>query len=351
MTLKQRGSLFLCWTVFLGACVANIRAEIKLLTPGGYLPGVPFLARVEVLKYDARDWDKWDQTATLSSDQPGVTLSTNTVTLRNGLGTALITINGTANFNLTAQVGAEQISRSVTNRSSQSVTTVSGTLAGTASTWSGVVHITGTVTVPATHTLTIDPGTLVLIDGVTSGTTGINIVVNGAIRSLGTETAPVVITCNNATANWGQIRHETSQPSLYQYTLISRAGRTAGEGHTATGPAIRVTNSTVDFESSVISDLQAGGVNIGKIMMATGSALTFNNCVLTRARMGPEIATTGLVLTNSYIMEMHGPDDCDGFYLHDSGGQSLLITGCVIADGDDDAIDTLDANVTVENCI
>ncbi|HEY6228835.1 MAG TPA: lamin tail domain-containing protein, partial [Verrucomicrobiae bacterium] len=88
-----------------------------------------------------------------------------------------------------------------------------------------------------------------------------------------------------------------------------------------------------------------------KIMMATGSALTFNNCVLTRARMGPEIASTGLVLTNSYIMEMHGPDDCDGFYLHDSGGQSLLITGCVIADGDDDAVDTLDANVTIDNCI
>src|SRR3954471_19196781 len=334
MTLKKRGPLFLFWAVFLSACLSNARAEIKLVVPGGYLPGVPFLARVEVLNYaGARDWDRWDATATLSSDQPGVTLSTNSVTLRNGLGTALITINGTTDFNLKAQVGSEQNSRSVTNRTSQPVTTVSGTLAGTASTWSGVVHITGTVTIPATHTLTIDPGTLVIIDGVASGTSGINIIVNGAIRSLGTEAAPVVFTCNSATANWGQIRHETSQPSLYQYTFISRAGRTAGEGHTGTGPALRVTNSTVDFQNSVVSDLQAGGVNIGKIMMASGSSLTFNNCVLTRARMGPEIASTGLVLTNSYIMQMTGPDDADGFYLHDSGGRSLLITGCVIAGG------------------
>src|SRR5207253_2341789 len=115
--------------------------------------------------------------------------------------------------------------------------------------------------------------------------------------------------------------------------LISRAGRTATEGHTFTGPGFRIANSTVDFEGSVISDLHADGVNIGKIMMATGSSLTFNNCVLTRARMGPEIASTGLVLTNSYIMSMHGPDDCDGFYLHDSGGRSLSISGSIIADG------------------
>ncbi|HUS33737.1 MAG TPA: Ig-like domain-containing protein, partial [Verrucomicrobiae bacterium] len=334
------------------ALLSSARAEVKLLTPSGYIPGVPFLARVEVRNGSgARDWDKWDGEATLSSDNAGVTLSTNKVTLRNGLGTALITINGNANFNLTAQVGAEQAQRAVANRSAQPATTVSGTLPGTTTTWSGVVRVTGTVTVPTGHTLTINPDTLVLVNGVSSGTAGINFMVNGAIRSLGTETQPVVITCADATQNWGQIRHETSQASLYQHTLISRAGRTVGEGHTATGPAFRVTNSTVDFESTVISDLHAAGVNIGKIMMTTGSTLTFNNCVLARARMGPEIASTGLTLTNSYIMQMTGPDDADGFYLHDSGGRSLLIKHCVVAGGDDDGVDTLDAHVTIEDCI
>lgn len=334
------------------ALLSIARAEVKLIAPGGYSPGMPFLTRVELLKEDGgRDWDQWDAEATLSSDNPAVTLSTNKVALRNGLGTALITINGNANFNLRAQIGAEQTQRPVADRSAQAATTAGGILPGASTTWSGVVRVVGTVTVPAGHTLTINPDTLVLINGVGSGTAGINIIVNGAIRSLGTEMQPVVITCADATQNWGQIRHETSQPSLYQHTLISRAGRTAGEGHTGTGPAFRVTNSTVDFQSSVISDLHAGGVNIGKIMMTTGSSLTFNNCVLTRARMGPEIATTGLTLTNSYITQMNGPDDADGFYLHDSAGRSLLISGCVIAGGDDDALDTLDSSVTVENCI
>jgi hypothetical protein len=334
------------------ALVASLKAEVKLIAPAGYLAGMPFLARVEVLnETGARDWDQWDGEAILSSDNPAVTLSTNKVALRNGLGTALITISGSANFNLRAQVGSEQAQRAVVNRSAEVATSVSGTLPGASTTWSGIIRVTGTVTVPAGHTLTIDPGTLVLINGVASGMTGINIVVNGAIRSLGTEAQPVVITCADATQNWGQIWHETSQASLYEHTFISRAGRTAGEGHTFTGPAFRITNSTVDFQSSVISDLHAGGANIGKIMMATGSSLTFNNCVLARARMGPEIASTGLTLTNSYIMQMNGPDDADGFYLHESGGRALTISGCVIAGGDDDAIDTLDSNATIENCI
>src|SRR5678815_4138056 len=88
MTLKTRGSFLFIWAILLGACLANAHAEVKLITPSGYLPGVPFLVRVESLKYGARDWDQWDTIATLSSDQPGVILSTNSIALRNGLGTA-----------------------------------------------------------------------------------------------------------------------------------------------------------------------------------------------------------------------------------------------------------------------
>src|SRR5262245_43570690 len=123
MTLKTRGSFLFIWAIFLGTW-ANAHAEVKLITPSGYLPGVPFLVRVESMKYGARDWDQWDATATLSSDQPGVTLSTNSIALRNGLGTALITIDGTTNFNLKAEVSSQQATRSITNRSAQSVITV-----------------------------------------------------------------------------------------------------------------------------------------------------------------------------------------------------------------------------------
>jgi hypothetical protein len=331
---------------------ADSRAEVKLIIPPGYLPGVPFLARVEVRDGSGgRDWNLWNADALLSADQPGITLSTNRVVLRNGLGTALLTINGSADFSLSATVNSEQASRSVRNLSSQPVTTASGTLAGGSTSWSGVVHVTGDITVSAGHTLTIQPSTVVIINGVASGTSGIDINVDGTIQSLGTELNPVTITCADSILNWGQIRHNNAQPSIYQHTFISKAGRAPGEGHTGTGPALRPTDSTITFESCVISDLTADGSTIGKIMQANRSTLTLRDCVLARARMGPEIAGTGLVCTNSYIMEMSGPDDADGIYLHSAAGRSLTLSGCVLVSGTDDAIDTLDSNVTIENCI
>lgn len=343
------------WIPLFGALIGlagHASGEVKLIVPAGYLPNVPFLVRVEVRDSSgARDWNLWNAEASLAVDQLGVSLSTNRVALRNGLGTVLLTISGNANFALTANVNGTQTSRSVTNLSGQPITSTGGTLSGASTTWGGIVNVTSPVTVPAGHTLTLQPNTLVLINGVASGTAGINLIVNGTIQSLGTELNPVTITCSDANLNWGQIRHDNAQTSIYQHTFISKAGRAPGEGHTGTGPALRVNNSTISFESCVISDLTAGGSTIGKIAMASGSTLTLRDCVLARARMGPEIAGTGLVFTNSCIMEMRGPDDADGIYLHSAGGRSLTLSGCVLAGGDDDAVDTLDSNVTIENCI
>ncbi|PYI84915.1 MAG: hypothetical protein DME26_12325 [Verrucomicrobia bacterium] len=327
-------------------------AAVKLIAPAGYLPNVPFLVRVEVNDNSgARNWSLWNADALLVADQPGIVLSTNHIVLRNGLGTALLTVSGTTNFNLTATVNGGQAARPVTNLSGQPVITVSGTLPGTSTTWSGIVNITGDVTVPVGHTLTIRSNTLVQINGVSSGTNAADLIVNGTIQSLGTEQHPVTITCPDPNLNWGQIRHDNAQPSIYQYTFITKAGRAPGEGHTGTAPALRPNNSTITFDGSVISDVTALGSTMGKIMMASGSTLIFRDCVLARARMGPEIAGTGLLCTNTYIMEMNGPDDADGIYLHDAAGRVLTLSRCVLAGGDDDAIDTLDSNVTVENCI
>ena len=49
---------------------------------------------------------------------------------------------------------------------------------------------------------------------------------------------------------------------------------------------------------------------------------------------------------------MFGDDDNDGIYLHDqSAGQEIRLTDCIVAAGDDDAIDTLGSEVTIEGCI
>jgi hypothetical protein len=162
----------------------------------------------------------------------------------------------------------------------------------------------------------------------------------------------VVITCANPGMRWGQIRHTDAQPSSYTHTIITLAGRATGEGHTGQAPAIRPTGSTISFSDCSITDHATPAGTPGKIMQATGSSIVMTNCLLSRARMGPEIENTALQFIDSYIIDTRGPDDADGIYLHSqSAGQVIRLAGDVVAGGDDDGIDTLGSDITVENCI
>lgn len=336
-------------------------ATVRMLTQSGYLPGLPVLVRVEAYAADgSRDRETWDGEATLSANG-GVTLSTNKVLMRNGAGSQLVTFSGGGNFDLTATVGGVTSTRALVSMAALPVTRVGGTLSGGSSSWSGVIAVTNDLTI-TNHTLTIQSNTLVLLSGVTSGTGGADIIVNAnaSIQSLGTEAHPVTITCSNASAanRWGQIRHNSSQASLYRYTFIHRAGRAPGEGHTGQAPAVRPDGTTLTFQSSSITDLcepsasVAGYGTPGKVMFANNSTLTFNDCLFQRVRMGPEIQGSALLFTNGYIMDTRGPDDGDGIYLHDQQvGQIIKLVDSVIASGDDDGIDTLSSIVTVEGCI
>ena len=73
--------------------------------------------------------------------------------------------------------------------------------------------------------------------------------------------------------------------------------------------------------------------------------------------MGPEIENTALELRNSWVIEMAGVyhhngtvDDNDGIYLHrQSAGQTIHLSGGVIANVQDDGIDTLGARALIED--
>jgi len=317
--------------------------------------------RVDTFAADgSRDRETWDSVATLSADG-GVTLSTNQVMLRNGAGSTLVTFTGGGDFNLSATIGGVQATRALRSAAGDPITRVGGTLSGGSSTWSGIVAVTNDLTI-TNHVLTIQSNTLVLLRGTNAGTAGADIIVNAnaSIQSLGTEAHPVTLTCSNAfsTNRWGQIRHNSSQPSLYRHTFIHRAGRAPGEGHTGQAPAVRPDGTTVTFESCSLTDLcetTAGAPGFGtpgKVMFANNSILTFNDCLFQRARMGPEIQGSSLLFTNGYIMDTRGPDDGDGIYLHDQQvGQIIKLVDSVIAAGDDDGVDTLSSIITVERCI
>jgi len=268
---------------------------IRLAVPAVYLPQVPVLVRVEVVDPSTGRPDRslWEAEAVLSTT-PSLTLSTNRVFLRNGLGSALVTFSGGGDFTLTATVGGLSTNRAVQSRAGAPVTTAGGSLAAN-TTWTGVVQITGTVTVPVSRTLTIESNTLVIINGVASGTAGAGLIVNGTLNSLGTELHPVTITCADAALRWGQIRHDNAQPSLYRHTIITRGGRAPGEGHTGQAPILRPNNSVITFENCSITDHADANGTPGKIGYGINADLTFRNCLLARARMGPEIQGTALL--------------------------------------------------------
>ncbi len=342
--------LALIW-LFAARNSANAAHRLKLIVPSGYLPGTPFLVRLQVLNEAGdRDWSLWNAEAQLASSDPGMTLSTNRLRLINGLGTVLVAATNGGDFTLTATLGSLQASRSLGTLANQTLQEFGGSLSQNTS-WSGLIRLTNDVTVPAGMSLTIQANTWVLIDGAASGTVGNDILVNGSLQILASEEAPATITCYQPKLRWGQIRFTSSNQSLLRGVIITRGGRGTGEGHTGQTPILKLNGANVSLESCSVTDHADASGGPGKIMSADNSTLVFNNCVLARARMGPEIAGTSLLLTNSYVMEMRGPDDSDGFYIHDTGGKPALITHCVVADGQDDGIDTLGATMTVEDCI
>lgn len=324
-------------------------SNLRFIVRDSYLPDVPVLVRVEVLNNDgAVNRDMWDAVATLSvTDNPDIILSTNQVLLYNGLGSALVTFTGSGPFTLTVNVNGHEASKVMADWSYKPVHEVSGRLAR-GQTWSGVYHITGEdFTIPAGVVLTLSPGTLVLIDGVSSGSGGADIDVQGAIQSLGTADSPVTITAYKAGENWGELHHADAELSTFRYTNITQAGHSPRVGHSNSGPAIRASNSDFLFDYASLAD------NAGKLMHVTsGSDLTFYNCLFARSVMGPEISRTALWFENSWITDMHADDDADGIYIHgQQAGQQCTLLRCVAANIDDDGIDTLNSDVTIHDCI
>jgi len=324
--------------------------EMDMIVRDSYISGLPVLVRIEVVDGQGNiARDLWDALVTLSVDQPDVQLSTSQIVMYNGLGSAMVTVTGSSDFTLTATLGDLSTNRTLVSLTNVPTNEASGVLTGEATTWTGVVHVTGNVLVPAGHTLTIEPGTLVLVDGMSPTAYGLDIDVEGTVRSLGTAARPVTITASDSGVPWGEIHHNHAEDSVYQYTHITRAGNSPGGGHTGAGPAIRSSGAPISFYHSAITDIS------GKIMTASGSDLTFTDSLIARAVMGPEIDTSALLFENSWITEMPGvsdEDDNDGIYIHRiQSGQTVVFRGGVMASGADDGLDTLDTFVTVENYI
>jgi hypothetical protein len=320
---------------------------LKVTVRNSYLPGIPFLVRAELLDENGKiRRDIWDAAATLSVvDNPSISLSATQIHLINGLGSVLVTPSGNGVFTLKTEVLNRSVTKTLTQLDPAAITMVSGSLSSS-QTWNGVYHITGgDFAIPGGLTLTLNPGTMILIDGVASGTTGGDINISGTLQSLGTADSPVTITAFETGKNFGELHFSSAQPSFLQYTDIHRGGRSPGIGHTGTGPTVRVNNSTIVFDHSNITDTAGKSMNSESV-----SSLTFRHCQLARSIMGPEIAGTALLFEDSWTTDMRSPNDSDGFYvMSQSSGQSCVFRGGVSAFVDDDGIDLLSPTITIED--
>ena len=84
-----------------------------MVAPAGYLTNIPVLVRLEALDADGQpDRELWDADATLSASA-GITLSTNRVLLRNGLGSILVSFSGSGDLTLTATLGTLTANRTI----------------------------------------------------------------------------------------------------------------------------------------------------------------------------------------------------------------------------------------------
>ncbi|MEE3055399.1 MAG: hypothetical protein VYB34_16830, partial [Planctomycetota bacterium] len=171
--------------------------RLELLTRDSYLPGIPLLLRIELRSPDGSlHRERWNAVARLRLEGQDAGISVDEVLLRNGIGSALATIEGTGELRLSASLDGLESARTLADLSDEPRQEVSGELPEDLTEWSGVIHVTDNLTLPAGGTLRILPGALVLIDGVEDGTNGTDFNVRGKLESLGTRDRPVTFTAS-----------------------------------------------------------------------------------------------------------------------------------------------------------
>ncbi len=265
------------------------------------------------------------------------------------------------NFTLTASSNGQKVSKAIASLgSSPLITEISGILTGAASTWSGVMRLTGDVTVPRGHVLTVEPGALLMLDGTieAQSTAGTDLIVQGTIDCRGSEERPITFTASEPDAPWGEILFDQSEGANFTFTNVHRAGHSPAGGHTDHGRVLRINGSTVNFNDCNVTD-NRGKVGESAASGESNSAMVFRRCHLARSVMGLETFDSDVLVEDSHITDMLGiyredgeTDDNDAIYLHGAGeGQGITLRNLVVAYMDDDGIDTLNADVTMEEVI
>ena len=380
---------------------AQSATQLKITAPTRMINDKTLTLKAELLdQFGNVDWKTWVAFGTVSarrvSDQSEIPVSityfedhagippADSIRFYNGKGSVSLTLdNGECEA-----PGDIEVSVSVLGLLSSAVVTVlhdpplrtlSGALSGADLIWGpgdGVIHITGDISW-GSGDLTIAPGTLVMIDR----DRNIDVSGNRRVVATGTQDDPIYVfpttgsggmvlpnvcaQCDGGErANelaWGQIRHSGSGHSVYEHVILVGGGNGGSEGHTRP-PVLRFQNSaSFDITDCVFVD------NPGKSVYGVGNG-TYNITRTLFARDGHGSEFTGgggftlNIIDTWYTGVGRGPGtvscggqtfDCgfDGDLINPRVGSNILISGCILTDGGDEAIDNSTAQLTLENTI
>lgn len=281
-------------------------------------------------------------------DSPDANIDQNDLIVRNGVGTATITVHTQNSFEIS--LPELSISKSIELRKNLPTLHLTGTLdSSLRMTPDTIYQINGDLLIPVGVSLHADPGSIILI------AESKNIVVNGYINLAGSHEEPIVFKSINQASFWGGIelsnRTDTSQ---FQYCYFIQGGNNPNKafGHSDSQPVVMADNSTLIINNSFFID------NPGKALGTRESNISINNCIISRCDTGGEFVNSVVAIANTSILEIPdsdgiiNDDDNDGFYfsgVHPSG-KSSLITGCIFSTGEDDGIDHNGAKIRIEHC-
>ncbi len=348
------------------ACVVQLRAAGATRA----VAGKRALFRVEILQRDS-DWERrgWRKTGRVTATRDGaaMTLDQDTFKLHNGQGSVALTLPEAGSVELRFTVGGLTTTATVEVLDAPPQRDMSGILSGEELTWrrdDGVIHVSGVVTVPAEETLTIEPGTLIMLEPEARVET------EGGFRAKGTEDEPILFFGADDDAGWGWVEHKSLNAKVeYENVLLTGAGNTGfpRDGLTirhCCNPVLRVHGGDADFRRIMVAH------SAGKGLYVVRANLSVKKSYFGHLEMGGEIDTPNATIEDTWFVESRGVDDNDGLYIwgfmafglkeqqpqdHWEGksvdDESIVLRRSIVADGDDDGIDTRGAAVLIDQCL
>ena len=394
--------LSLCIIAFsAGISLGQNPVELRVTAPSRMLNDKTLTLKAELFDGAGNiDWQVWSAYGTVSaqrvSDQSSVPITItyfeehagipapDSIRFYNGKGSVSFTLdNGLCELPGEIEVSVSVLgvrgSKIVTVLDDTPMRTLSGNISGDR-TWGpgdGVIHLTGNISWDSGD-LVIQPGTLVMIDP----SVDFDLSTGRRIMAQGTEEEPIyffpttgppgmvlpnvcssgVPSCEGGTRHnpeaWGQIRHSGSASSVFEHVFFVGGGNGSSEGHTRP-PMLRFVNSSsFELRDCVLAD------NPGKAVYGNGTGTyIFERTLITRCGHGTEFTGSSgytlRILDTWYTGVGRGPgrdrcgNDCgfDGDLINPRSPGDILIKGCVLTDGGDEAIDGSVATITVENTI